>query len=138
MQPRTLSGSGGDLARVKELETQLLETRMLYTTTLDDFKLVSWTIELDLSYPHSQVLKGRLGTRLDLSARLQGRVVLKYVMCLAPPYSGGSHSRQRRRRDCPEGTVPQEGNPQPGSRLCNEGSGKLLPDTDTHAGAEAV
>ena len=41
-QPRTLSG--GDSAKVKELEAQLLETRMLYTTSLDDFNVVSWLV----------------------------------------------------------------------------------------------
>ena len=41
-QPRTLSG--GDSAKVKELEAQLLETRMLYTTTLDDYNMVSWLV----------------------------------------------------------------------------------------------
>jgi len=49
-QPRTLSGSGGDSIKVKELETQLLETRMLYTTTLDDYNLVSWTTELATNF----------------------------------------------------------------------------------------
>ena len=28
-------------SRVKELETKLLETRMLYTTNIEDFKVVS-------------------------------------------------------------------------------------------------
>ena len=41
-QPRTLLG--GDSVKVKELEAQLLETRMLYTTSLDDFKVVSWLV----------------------------------------------------------------------------------------------
>ena len=35
---------GGDTAKVKEeLERKLLETRMLYTTTIDDYTIVSVT-----------------------------------------------------------------------------------------------
>lgn len=30
-----------DNSRVKELETQLLETRMLYTTSIEDYNVVS-------------------------------------------------------------------------------------------------
>ena len=32
---------GGDSSKVRELETKLLETRMLYTTTIDDYDIVS-------------------------------------------------------------------------------------------------
>ena len=32
---------GGDRSKLKELETRLLETRMLYTTTIDDYDIVS-------------------------------------------------------------------------------------------------
>lgn len=35
------STGNGESSKVKELETSLLETRMLYTTSLEDFKIVS-------------------------------------------------------------------------------------------------
>lgn len=84
-QPRTLSGSGGDSIKVKELETQLLETRMLYTTTLDDYNLVSWTTEQEpLCLSVAEVVQGASAVVLEI----------RHVMYMFPSDSDGSHSRQ--------------------------------------------
>ena len=39
-KPRSGSGGGVTQAEVRELQTQLLETRLLYTTTIEDYDVV--------------------------------------------------------------------------------------------------
>ena len=40
MKVRATGGGGGE-SNMKDLETKLLETRMLYATTIDDYDIVS-------------------------------------------------------------------------------------------------
>lgn len=48
LQMKLQGTSGGGAPKVKELETKLLETRMLYTTTIDDYDIVSAQYKLIL------------------------------------------------------------------------------------------